>query len=75
MTCKCPVCGKHTAHVGTLLSHLMNIRDSRHEEWLASYCRENSVNLGSILVDRMKEKKGATAPLTNLLKRDFCTDD
>jgi hypothetical protein len=75
MACICPVCRKRTAHVGTLFSHLINIRDSRHETWLESYCRKNSVNFGSILVDRVKEKEGATRPLTDLLKRDFCKDN
>lgn len=75
MACICRVCGKRTAHVGTLFSHLINIHDSRHETWLGSYCRKNSVNLGNLLVDRAKEKEGATKPLTDLLKRDFCTDD
>lgn len=75
MACKCPVCGKPTAHVGTLFSHLINIRDSRHETWLFSYCRKKGVNLGGLLADRVKEKEGATKPLTDLLKNDFCADD
>jgi hypothetical protein len=75
MACICPVCGKRTTHVGTLFSHLINIRDSRHETWLESYCRKNGVNFGNLLVDRVKEKEGATKPLTDLLKKDFCTDN
>jgi hypothetical protein len=76
MACKCPVCGKQTAHVGTLFSHLMNnMYDNRHETWLGSYCNTNDVNLSSLLADWAKEKEGATKPLTTLLKRDFCADD
>jgi len=75
MACICPVCGKQTAHVGTLFSHLINIRDMNHETWLESYCKKNSVNFGKLLVDRVKEKKDAIKPLTDLLKRDFCTDN
>ena len=76
MACICPVCGKRTAHVGTLFSHLThNIYESRHETWLGSYCRKNSVDLGNLLVDWAEEKEGATKPLIGLLKRDFCTDD
>jgi len=75
MACICPVCEKQTAHVGTLLSHLINIHDRNHETWLESYCRKNSVNFGKLLVDRAKEKKDANKPLIDLLKRDFCTDN
>lgn len=75
MRCKCPVCGKQTAHVGTLFSHLLNIHDRSHETWLESYCAKNSINFGKLLIDRMKGKKDANKPLTDLLKRDFCTDD
>lgn len=72
--CTCPVCGKRTAHVGTLFSHLINTRDLGHEIWLESYCKKNNVNLGKLLVDRVKEKKDANKPLTDILKRDFCED-
>jgi hypothetical protein len=76
MACKCPVCRKPTAHVGTLFSHIMhNIYDSRHEKWLESYCSANSVELSKLLADWGKEIEGATKPLTSLLKRDFCRDD
>ncbi|MDD5700490.1 MAG: hypothetical protein PHU23_00445 [Dehalococcoidales bacterium] len=70
--CKCPVCGKQTANVGTLFSHLINIRDEKHEKWLESYCKMNKINLGKLLVDRAQDKKDANKPLTDLLKRDFC---
>jgi len=46
MACTCPVCGKQTAHVGTLFSHLLNIHDRGHEKWLESYCVKNSINFG-----------------------------
>jgi len=75
MACICPVCGKQTAHVGTLFSHFLNIHDRGHETWLESYCAKNSINFGKLLVDRVKEKKDANKPLTDLLKRDFCMDD
>ena len=75
MACICPVCGKRTAHVGTLFSHLINIHDMNHATWLEYYCEKNSVNFGKLLVDRVKEKKDANKPLTDLLKRDFCTDN
>ena len=75
MGCICPVCAKQTTHVGTLFSHLLNIHDRSHETWLESYCAKNSINFGKLLVDRVQEKKDANEPLTDLLKRDFCTDD
>ena len=75
MACICPVCEKRMAHVGTLSSHLIRIHDRKHETWLASYCRNNCVNLGNLLVDLAKEKAGATKPLIDLLKRDFCADE
>ncbi len=75
MACECPVCGRRTAHVGTLFSHLINIHDINHTARLESYCEKNDVNFGKLLIDRVKEKKDANKPLTDLLKRDFCTDD
>lgn len=72
--CKCPVCGKQTASVGTLFSHLVNIHDPRHEKWLESYCKSNNINFMKLLVDRVKGAKDANRPLTDALKRDFCGD-
>jgi uncharacterized protein YutE (UPF0331/DUF86 family) len=72
--CKCPVCGRQTASVGTLFSHLVNINDPRHEKWLESYCNSNNINLMKLLVDRTKGTKDANRPLTDALKRDFCRD-
>ncbi len=74
MACICPVCRKRTAHVGTLFSHLVNISDINHITWLESYCKKNNVNFSKLLADRVKEKKDANKPLTDLLKRDFCED-
>jgi len=70
--CKCPVCGKQTASVGTLFLHLIGIRDPRHEKWLVSYCQSNDINLGKLLADRVNEIKDANKPLTDALRRDFC---
>jgi len=70
--CKCPVCGRKTASVGTLFSHLVNIHDPSHEKWLDSYCKSNNINFMKVLADRVKEAKDANKPLTDALKRDFC---
>jgi len=72
MSCECPVCGKQTATVGTLFSHLVNIHDHNHEDWLESYCQSNGVNLMGVLVERTTGRKGANKPLTDILRRDFC---
>ena len=73
MACKCPVCRKPTAHVGTLFSHIMsNYGDSRHDTWLDAYCKDNGINLGVLLEE---EREGAARSLTDLLKKDFCTGD
>lgn len=73
MSCKCPVCGRKTKSVGTLFLHLRNIRDFRHERWLDSYCTSNNINLMRITVKSIKNVKGANRPLTEALRRDFCT--
>lgn len=70
--CKCPVCGRQTASVGTLFLHLVNIRDPQHEKWLESYCQSNNINFLKVLVDRVEGIKDANKPLTDALKRDFC---
>lgn len=70
--CKCPVCGRQTASIGTLFSHLVNIHDPQHGEWLESYCLSNNINFMKLLVDRVKGIKDANKPLTDALKRDFC---
>lgn len=75
MSCKCPVCGKQTTTVGTLFSHVINIIDIRHEKWLESYCQSNGVNLMHLLAERAKGTKDANKPLTDLLRRDFCSKD
>jgi len=72
MACKCPVCGRQTASVGTLFLHLIGIRDLQHEKWLISYCQSNDINLGKLLAERVKEIKDANKPLTDALRRDFC---
>lgn len=72
MPCKCPVCGRNTASVGTLFLHLVNTRDIGHEKWLESYCQSNKINFMKVLVDRAKGTKDANKPLTDALKRDFC---
>jgi hypothetical protein len=73
MACKCPVCEKGTKSIGALFLHLVNTLDSRHELWLDSYCSSNNINLKSIIVNRVKNVKGANDPLTKAMKRDFCT--
>ena len=73
MACKCPVCRRRTASVGTLFSHPVNISDPQHERWLESYCQSKNINLKKILVDRVEGIKDANKPLTNALRRDFCT--
>ena len=73
MACKCPVCGRETKSVGTLFLHLLNIHDFRHERWLDSYCSSNGINLMKILVNRVKNVKGANEPLIEALKKNFCT--
>lgn len=70
--CKCPVCGRRTTSVGTLFSHLLNIHDPRHANWLESYCRSNNINFMELLSDRVRGVKDANKPLTDALKRDFC---
>jgi len=72
MACKCPVCGRQTASVGTLFSHLVNIHDPQHGKWLESYCQSNNINFMKLLVDRAKGMKDASKPLTDALRRDFC---
>jgi hypothetical protein len=72
MPCRCPVCRKKTTSVGTLFSHIVNIRDIQHERWLASYCQANNIDLGIVMLNRVKGIKGANKPLTNVLKRDYC---
>lgn len=72
MRCKCPVCGRQTATVGTLFSHLVNIHDTSHEKWLESYCQSNGVNFMKVLLERVKGTKNANKPLTDILRRDFC---
>lgn len=72
MHCKCPVCGRQTATVGTLFLHLVNIHDAGHENWLESYCQSNDVSLMKVLLDRVEGKKYANKPLTDILRRDFC---
>lgn len=74
MPCKCPVCGRQTATVGTLFLHLVNIRDTEHEKWLESYCQSNNVNYMKMLVERVKCTKDANKPLTDILRRDFCNE-
>jgi hypothetical protein len=74
MSCKCPQCGKVTSNVGTLFSHLINIHDPAHDEWLKSYCKSNNIDLLTILLNRAKEIPNANKPLTTILKRDFCND-
>jgi uncharacterized protein YutE (UPF0331/DUF86 family) len=70
--CKCPVCGRKTASVGTLFSHLINIHDPRHEKWLDAYCKSNKIDFMKILADRVNGTKDANKPLTDALKKDFC---
>jgi len=72
MACVCPVCDRETKTVGTLLLHVVNTHDPRHESWLELYCSSNKINLTSILVNRAKNVEGANDPLTKALKRDFC---
>lgn len=71
MSCKCPVCGRITKHVGTLYLHLTG-RNTAHLEWLESYCQSKGLNYGQILSNGLRDVKDATKPLTNLLKEDFC---
>jgi hypothetical protein len=70
--CKCPVCGKRTTSVGTLFSHLLNIHDPQHANWLESYCQSNDINFLELLSDRVRGMKDANKPLTDALKKDFC---
>ncbi len=74
MVCKCPVCERNAASVGTLFLHVVNTQDAKHKEWLESYCQSNNINLMKLLADRALDKKDANKPLTNLFKRDFCIE-
>ena len=54
--------------------HLINIHDNRNERQLESYCEENNINFGELLINRVKVVKNANKPLTDILRRDYCKE-
>ncbi len=71
MAYRCPVCLKETTTVGTFFSHVINIPDETHRDWLREYCRLNGINLMKLLGERAMDIKGANKPLTDAFRRDF----